>query len=591
MNPAPVNIRTSYAYDDVGNVVNIINGRGIRTSYFVNELNQVVQTTRAASVPAPGSGSPPEPISLTAFGYRERISYDFNNNVTRRQVEDRGNTSNTGGFVDSTFKYDILNRQIEITQEVDVTQSLVTRYRYDANENRVMTIRPAGNADSAVYDERDLLFNSIRGAATRPAAGLYAATDPTNFNRPGGAGTLPSTTTYNYDRNKNLVESVDAEDNGGTKSSIAGGLGDVTRYTYDGYDRRKIIMDSLGNRTSHAYDPASHLVRVRQDGDPVDDKAGAGANKTLSATEYIHDELSRVVAMHGVLFQTPDVTPARPPTLTDTPAMDALAPYLADASSDTAGVPGATGITVIGRVTTITEYDRESRVTFTVQDDLDNYRTDYDGASRIIRTLDSALNNGFSAGVFNPAILSGNTGESAYDDNNEPASASDDVFCTYTYDSLSRKIEETEKIGLLSAKVVSCDYDIANGGAIGQMTSCTYPDGRKVDSFYDSLDRLVRRRDNGQATDIGKYEYIGPGRVAVLTYQNGTRLTHIGQAVGQNADLGFDNLRRIVDHRWESFTSGVTPLGNGNLIVGFGHQDGSGAPAYDRMSRRSQGIS
>lgn len=42
-------------------------------------------------------------------------------------------------------------------------RSLQTRYRYDGNQNLVLTIYPAGNADSAVYDERDLLFQSTRG--------------------------------------------------------------------------------------------------------------------------------------------------------------------------------------------------------------------------------------------------------------------------------------------------------------------------------------------------------------------------------------------------------------------------------------------
>jgi len=57
----------------------------------------------------------------------------------------------------------------------------------------------------------------------------------------------------------------------------------------------------------------------------------------------------------------------------------------------------------------------------------------------------------------------------------------------------------------------------------------------------------------------------------VLTYQNDTRLTHIGQSGGQNADVGFDNLRRTIDHRWESFTPGTTALGNGTALVHFGY--------------------
>ena len=66
----------------------------------------------------------------------------------------------------------------------------------------------------------------------------------------------------------------------------------------------------------------------------------------------------------------------------------------------------------------------------------------------------------------------------------------------------------------------------------------------------------------------------GKWRVATLTYQNETRLTHIGQTT-TNAQEGFDDLRRDVKHRWESFTGGDTTPGNDTLIVGFGHEDGT----------------
>src|SRR5262249_42539320 len=84
-NPTPVNIRTSYAYDDVGNVINMTDGRGIRTDDFANELNEVVQTTSAAAVPASGPGNPSEPLPLSAFAYTKRYFYDYNDNVVISQ--------------------------------------------------------------------------------------------------------------------------------------------------------------------------------------------------------------------------------------------------------------------------------------------------------------------------------------------------------------------------------------------------------------------------------------------------------------------------------------------------------------------------
>ncbi len=177
-------------------------------------------------------------------------------------------------------------------------------------------------------------------------------------------------------------------------------------------------------------------------------------------------------------------------------------------------------------------------------------------------------------------------------DNNDPNTSSDDIVCQIFHDSLSRLVEEIQKIGSLSAKAISFNYklDCSCGmPSTSQPSQCTYPDGRAVRSRYDNMDRLVYRNDaNGSDNydPIATYEYIGKNRVATLTYQNHIRLTHIGQISGQNADVGFDNLRRIVNHRWESFTTEA--LGAGTLVEGFEHQDGNSPPIpmYDRANNK-----
>ena len=87
------------------------------------------------------------------------------------------------------------------------------------------------------------------------------------------------------------------------------------------------------------------------------------------------------------------------------------------------------------------------------------------------------------------------------------------------------------------------------------------------------------------------YAYIGKWREATLTFQNETRLTHIGQTT-PNAQEGFDDLRRVTKHRWETFMAPDTTPGNDTLLVGFGHEfgsvgsDGRATPAYDRMNNK-----
>src|SRR5262249_406233 len=79
-----------YQYDAVGNMTQMIDGRGITTTYVYNQLNQLVQTTQAAAVPGVRTN---EPLPLTAVQYLSRNFYDYNDNVVMTQVEDRGATS------------------------------------------------------------------------------------------------------------------------------------------------------------------------------------------------------------------------------------------------------------------------------------------------------------------------------------------------------------------------------------------------------------------------------------------------------------------------------------------------------------------
>jgi YD repeat-containing protein len=353
----PGNIRNQFEYDDVGNVTRTVDGRGIATDYVLNELNEIVQITRAAAHDVfPPDVAEPDP--LVDFAYRERIFYDHNGNVVLRQTEDRGNTSNVDGnlpsadipatapnpdpvggpaFVDTVLEYDILDNQIEMLEEVAqgvAAQMVRTRDRYDLNENPVLTVLPEGNATRALFDERDLPFRTGRGALGPPPVVLQDPLDPTDYNVRGG---LPCVcVTYQYDSNGNLVETSDADDTdlSTANNSKLGGYGDRTRYTYDGFDRRTSMVDSVGNQTVYQYDPAGNMVRTLRFGpvggpSPTSDgpdglsppsiggviQAGDLVNSNLlEATEYQYDELNRLIQEDQVLFvntiptvRTPDV--------------------------------------------------------------------------------------------------------------------------------------------------------------------------------------------------------------------------------------------------------------------------------------------
>jgi RHS repeat-associated protein len=489
-NPPPTNIRAQFFYDEIGNIIQQVDGRGIATRYFVNELNEVVQVTRAAAVPSVGGSGP---VALTAFAYLERMVYDFNGNIVLSQVEERFDTSNTGGFVDTSFRFDILNQKIEKTEEVDVTETLVYRSRYDANGNPVLTIMPEGNATSAIYDERDLLFRITLGARTPTPGTLGAPAGP--YNPRGG---VPSTITYNYDLNRNLIEKVDAADTDGSSSngSSVAGAGDATKTAYDGFDRPIRTVDAVGNERIVNYDPVSNIVKQTNRG-PVGGSSptniSGASNVELSIVENQFDELNRNIQRDQELFVSTGVMTQRTPDIQDaqlTPGDD--------------------------RVTTRMEYDRKSRSTFQIEDDLDTYRMDYDGMDRLINSIDPE----------------GNTVESAYDDNNnvietretdvpQVAGIADEIFLTTLfYDSLNRVQQQVDNIGhSMAYRYDSRDNLVAMADSQGPVTGAGiarrfYPNGADTINtinnfgnvslvFYDGINRVIRTDKILTASGIG----------------------------------------------------------------------------------------
>src|SRR5207247_121564 len=131
--------------------------------------------------------------------------------------------------------YDILDRVLSVSREVDPATNVVTAYTYDSNQNRALTRfgQATSGADPfnlihTIYDERDLVFREIRGEGS-----------PTQ-----------STTQHDYDLNGNEIAVTQ-----GTESSPR-----ITGYAYDGYNRRLTAIDPMGNVTAFHYDANANLT-------------------------------------------------------------------------------------------------------------------------------------------------------------------------------------------------------------------------------------------------------------------------------------------------------------------------------------------
>ncbi len=561
-NPAPVKIQTDYEYDMVGNIIREIDGRGIATDYDVNQLNQVVTITRAAASGLRPTG-PAEPQPLTDFKFIDRFFYDHNDNFVIEQVEDRGNTSGVDGnppssaiafgvpmspdpvggpaFIDTVRRYDILDNEIETVEEVKNgvgLEFLNTNYRYDANENLVLIIQPEGNAESQVYDERDLEFQVTRGALAAPVAALTGPQDQSTFVVRGG---LASTTTLHYDDNRNLIESVDATDTdfSTANNSDLGGQGDRTRYLYDGFDRETSVIVAVGYQDVAQYDPAGNIVRTLTFGptggsSPSSDGGdivrtpvsllgaiqGARLVNTnlLEATEYRYDELSRPYREDAVLFFN-STTPVRPLDLKDG-ATDLGKGNLTP--GDSIGILGISGITVLGRVTTRTDFDRNSRPTFKVEDDADIHEMRYDGTDRVTFSVDAEDNQFETAWDDNDNVI-----EVRETDFSQLSGVSNEVFLsTVFYDALNRPTSKVDNAGYASyyrhdSRDNLVAFADANGPSSGRtITRRVFPSGpntvNTVNEFgnvtaytYDGLNRNVLREIRVTASGLGDGINIG----------------------------------------------------------------------------------
>jgi RHS repeat-associated protein len=488
--PPPVALETVLRYDRVGNVIAIRNPRGILTEIEVNQLNETVAITRGADVAAAlASGQLLQ--NESPFRYRTRRFYDHNGRVVRRETENRDSTTaGVDAFVDRTYTYDILDNLVRRTVEIDATTTLTTQYRYDPNELPTLVIQPEGNQTRTDYDERNLPFRVTRGFGSPDAATIQV----------------------NYDLNANTREIVDAEDNDGN------GQPEVTTFVYDGFDRRLESVDALGNRSVRDFDVASNLIRRRAFGHPPG-QPGA-ANVPLSDRRLSHDELNRVFLMDEALFVSAGFAPSRTPDLRDE-------------NSD-------------GLVTTRLEYDALSRVTFTIEDDLQVTRTVYDGADRAIERMDHL----------------GNRLITAYDRNSNPVRVQsielspeslvpNESFTThYVYDQLDRLVRVTDNAGQTARFAYDSRDNLVSradpvgapmADPLGLFPGQINQPGNTVTWFYDGLDRRLLQvadlRTDGQGGNpldttnpfnpdgrihLG-YEYDGNSRLVGIVDDNGNR--------------------------------------------------------------------
>lgn len=546
---SPDKISNRWFYDPVGNLIRAIDGRGNDTLYAVNQLNQVVRERSEAP-----------------FRYIKDTLYDFNDNVVRIGIENRvasasdgkpvftsgGNfkaQAGTPSFFVHRSTYDILNNLVQ--KDEDATGStpkrLITRYRYDPNENRLRETLPAGNLFSATYDERDLVQSQTRGLGSPEA----------------------STMAYNYDDNRNPISVLDGEDNNGD------GQADETRREYDGFERQILTIDAVGNRTTQNHDPNGNVVMVsnfgRVGGPSPTNNSGAG-NVLLSQRESKHDELNRLFQQDDLLFISAGVALVRGPVLTEGPL--------------TAGD---------GRVSLRTVHDRNSRKVRATQDDLDTATWEHDGVDRVVRTVDPEGN----------AIAYG------YDKNNNVVRVTEtelsqklrvapEAFTTTRhYDTLDRLTRVTDNCGNTHRSAYDSRNNLthATDAKASSTTGCPRTVNAQGNSMRYTFDGMNRRLQEIRDLRVGG---VGAGALdtsnpanpdgRIVTRSNwdaNSRLLSQTDDNGNRARYSYDALNRLIE---EGFADGTTKQyrydRDDNLIQHVDNRDNARDCRHDAINRR-----
>jgi len=590
-------LTTAYEYDAVGNVVRATDPRGNDTQYMLNALDQVVREISR------------EVAAGTGVRYQRDQFYDANNNLARVNIQnvDENGVPQPNTHITVSYDYEILNKPIRVTEEVDAATAAVEEYAYDGNRNRVLTRygeavsgNQPSNARQTLYDERDLEFRVVRA--------------------PGDAAR--STTQYDYDGNGNIV-------------TVWEGLEDQPRrmsMVYDGYNRVVSVIDPLGNVQHSEYDPNDNRVRLWFEGE-VTDVPGSADNVLLSDVRYTFDAMNRLVRTDSAFFDT-----ATQESLTPAVAVGQVfyndhsqIVRVVDANGheerrvyDTAG----RSLNVIDAKANLVEYaydanDNVVAVTEVEKSDLaepdEAFVTtfEYDGLDREIKSTDSA----------------GNVHEYAYDsrdnlrlevDAQRTAPDQPGNVTRYDYDGINRLIRSTTTLtadGTGSSAPVSevelnQTWDAStrlktqtdpNGNTttytydgLNRQTGIAYADGTSIGQVFDVHDKVVERTDANGSVSTTTYDLLNrrvrseimtdPGVAATTTFEafQYDGLSRIVRAEDDDSIVtrGYDSFSRVLveTQNGRAVASQYDPVGN--MLAGVYPGGRIVQNTYDELDRK-----
>ncbi|MHA6194717.1 LysM peptidoglycan-binding domain-containing protein [Pseudomonas wadenswilerensis] len=389
---------SSTTYDGMGRVLGQMDANGTRTTVYNGSQRSIVVTSASGLTVTQLYDARGHLIAIqeTAAGAVSRSTGYFYDAAGRLNMK-----QDPTGVRSFTF-YDPLGR---VGAEVDGAGN-VTRYTYNANDQRIAELRYATPADTSAWFNGSMV--SVTLAQILPASNA-----------------ADRLTRFDYDQAGRLVGSSDA-------------AGTLTTYSYDG--RGQLVRQQVGER----------IIRTFYDAD------GRQVGK-LDAEGYLRENVYNAA---GQLQQTIRYAAATNPTLRGSGSLAELRPTSGGGSSawsfyDLAGRQ-------IGSV------DEKGFVSETVYNEGGNARQSVRYLTAYTGVLQAST--GFAAIRAAVATAGGETVETFYDEPGRISRrvAADGTVTTFEYDAAGRLVRETAAAGTAEERSLRTRYD-AFGQTIGKL--------------------------------------------------------------------------------------------------------------------------
>ena len=294
----------NYAYDEAGNLTQILDGNNHPTKYAYNEQNLLATLEDGMGFKTNYQYDAVGNLTLRtdAKGNTTTYQYDalnrliqksYNGNTDTYSYDDNGNlTSCSNNQISIQFTYDALNRLVSKTY---LNWSKTISYTYDNNGNRLTMTDPDNGVTTYTYDALNRLM-SIQNPSNLTTTFQYdnagRLTQQTNGN---GTKTL-----YTYD-NADRVLSISHQksDNTVLKSFT---------YTYDAKGNRLTMTDENSGVNTYTYDNADRLTAVTYaDGQTETFAYDAAGNRTQLVknshpTAYTYDAADRILTAGNATY-------------------------------------------------------------------------------------------------------------------------------------------------------------------------------------------------------------------------------------------------------------------------------------------------